>query len=78
MNVTLTILYELKTYNVDLLDVGTAGSKLASHVILAKLPNMIRGGLVHIGLVVSVYPSIIDLLENFNVIVDTLSRTGYP
>ena len=75
MNVTLTILYELKTYNVDLLDVGTAGSKLASHVILAKLPNIIKGGLVHI--VVSIYPSFNDLLENFNVVVDTLSRTGY-
>ena len=59
----------------DLLDVGTADSKVASHVILAKLPNIFRGGLVHI--VGSIYPSFNDLLENFNIIVVTLSRTGY-
>ena len=75
LNETRAILYELKTYNVDLLEVGTAGSKLASHVIFAKLPNIIKRELVH--KVNTNYPSINDLLENYNEIIKTLSRTSY-
>ena len=75
LNETRAILYELQSYNVDLLQDNTAGSKLASHIVFSKLPNIIKKELVH--KVNSNYPSLKDLLENYNDIIKTLSRTSY-
>ena len=75
LNETRAILYELKSYNVDLLQDNTAGSKLASHIVFSKLPNIIKKELVH--KVNSNYPSLKDLLENYNDIIKTLARTSY-
>ena len=40
-----SMLHELKVYGVDLLDGGTAGCKLMSHIIFSKLPHQLRGNL---------------------------------
>ena len=70
LNETRAILYELQSYNVDLLLDNTAGSKLASHIVFSKLPNIIKKELVH--KVNSNYPSLKDLLENYNDIIKTI------
>ena len=36
-----SMIHELKLYKVDLLEVGTAGCKLLSHIIFSKLPQLL-------------------------------------
>ena len=63
LNETRAILCELKTYDVNLLDIGTTSSKLEWH-IFSKLPNAIKRELVHkIG---ANFPSIVDLFDHYN------------
>ena len=67
------LLYELKSYNMDLLEVDTAGCKFISHIIFMKLPYSFRRELVH--KVETNYPTVIDIFGNYNDIIKTLIRT---
>ena len=73
LNETRAALHELKTYNINLLERDTPGFKLVSHIIFDKLPNVFKRELVH--KVDSNFPTIEDLLDNFNAIIKTLVRT---
>ena len=68
------IVYELKQYNVNLLDVGSAGCQLLSHIMFSKLPASIKRELVH--KVSNNYPSVVDLFDNYKEIIQTLIRTS--
>ena len=69
-----SMIHELKLYGVDLLENGSAGCKLMSHIIFSKLPPSVRRELVH--KVDSNYPSITQLFEQYNDILKTLIRTS--
>ena len=69
-----SMIHELKLYKVDLLEAGSAGCKLLSHIIFSKLPPSIKRELVH--KVDNNYPSIGDLFDHYNDIVKTLIRTS--
>ena len=75
-----SMIHELKLYGVDLLEDGSAGCKLMSHIIFSKLPppphppSSVRGELVH--KVDSNCPSITHLFEQYNDILKTLIRTS--
>ena len=75
LNETRAALHELKGYNVDLLEEGTAGNKLYSHIIFGKLPNAFKRELVH--KVNSNYPTINQLFANYQDIIKTLARTSF-
>ena len=47
INECCALVYELKQYQVDLLDVNTSGCKLLSHINFSKLHASIKGELVH-------------------------------
>ena len=67
------LLYELKTYKVDLLDDNSAGCKLISHIIFSKLPKSFVKELIH--KIDSNYPTVLDLFEFYNEIIKTLVKT---
>ena len=69
-----SLLHELKTYQVDLLENKSSGCKLVSHIIFSKLPSPIRRELVH--RVKNNYPTINDLFENYNEIIKCILRTS--
>ena len=69
-----SMLHELKVYGVDLLDGGTAGCKLMSHIIFSKLPPSVKRELVH--KVNSNYPTVDQLFDHYNDILKTLIRTS--
>ena len=73
LNETRAALHELKTYNINLLERDTPGFKLVSHIIFDKLPSVFKRELIH--KVDSNFPTIEDLLDNFNAIITTLVRT---
>ena len=70
------IVYELKQYQVNLLDVDSAGCKLLSHIVFSKLPASIKRELVH--KVNNNYPSVEELFDNYKEIIQTLIRTSNP
>ena len=70
------IVYELKQYQVNLLDVNSAGCKLLSHIVFSKLPALIKRELVH--KVNNNYPSVEELFDNYKEIIQTLIRTLNP
>ena len=70
------IVYELKQYQVNLLDVDSAGCKLLSHIVFSKLPASIKRELVH--KVNNNYPSVEELFDNYKEIIQTLTRTSNP
>ena len=71
------IVYELKQYQVNLLDVDSAGGKLLNHIVFSKMPASIKTELVH--KVNNNYPSVEDLLfDNYKEIIQTLISTSNP
>ena len=70
------IVYELKQYQVNLLDVDSAGCKLFSHIVFCKWPASIKRELVH--KVTNNYPSVEELFDNYKEIIQTLIRTSSP
>ena len=70
------IVYELKQFQVNLLDVDSAGCKLLSHIVFSKLPASIKRELVH--KVNNNYPSVEELFDNYKEIIQTLIRTSNP
>jgi hypothetical protein len=76
LNETRALLYELKTYDIDLMEDGSAGAKLASHIIFSKLPNILKRELVH--KVNNNFPSIREIFGNYSDIIKTLSITTKP
>ena len=66
-------LYDLRAHNVDLLEEGTAGHKLVSHIVFSKLPLSIKKELVH--KVQSIYPTITEILNRYNDVIKTLAKT---
>ena len=66
-------LYDLKSHKVDLLEEGTAGHKFVSHVVFNKLPASIKKEMVH--KVHSNYPTITEILANYNEVIKTLVKT---
>ena len=51
------IIYDLKQYDIDLMEEDTEGCKLLSHIIFSKLPTSVKRELVH--KVDGNYPSLI-------------------
>ena len=69
-----SMLHELKVYGVDLLDGGSAGCKLMSHIIFLKLPPSVKRELVH--KVNSNYPTVDQLFDHYNDILKILIHTS--
>ncbi|MEO1301205.1 MAG: DUF1759 domain-containing protein, partial [Bacteroidota bacterium] len=67
------ILHDLKVYDVDLLDEGTAGCKFVSHVIFHKLPPSIRRELMN---ETTTYPSVNEVFAHYSEIVKKLQRAS--
>ena len=70
------LVYELKQYQVDLLDVNTSGCKLLSHIIFSKLSTSFKRELVR--KVNNNYPTVGDLFEQYSDIIKTVVRTSNP
>ena len=70
------IVHDLKQYNIDLFVDGTAGCKLLSHIIFAKLPVSVRRELIH--KVNNNYPSLSQIFDNYREIIKTLVRVAQP
>ena len=66
----------MKQYQVNLLDVDSAGCKLLSHIVFSKLPASIKRELVH--KVNNNYPFVEELFDNYKEIIQTLIRTSNP
>ena len=75
LNETRAALHELKTYGVDLMEDGSAGAKLISHIIFDKLPNILKKELI--SKVNCNFPTIVQIFDNYNDLLKTLSRTKY-
>ena len=67
-------LYELKDHKIDFLEIGTAGHKFVSHIVFNKLPVTFKRELVH--KMSNNYPSISDILSQYNEIIKTLTKTS--
>ena len=68
------LLFELKQYNVDLLDVNSAGCLLISHIIFEKLPPSIRKELIQRAN--NNFPSVHDLFNHYKDIIQSLLRSS--
>ena len=73
VNTCKNILHELKIYGVDLLNEGSAGCTLISHIIFQKLPSSVKRELIRKAN--DNYPTIVELFANFNEILKTLLKT---
>jgi hypothetical protein len=73
LNELRSMLFELQTYRVDLLELSSAGSILISHIIIEKLPLSFTRELIHV--TGSTYPNIIQILDNYGAIIRNLQKT---
>ena len=67
-----SLIYELKNKGTDLLEEGTAGHKVVSHVVFDELPMEVRKELVH--RLSNNYPTVTDIFANYNEVIKTLSK----
>ena len=67
-------LFELKNHKVDLLEVGSAGNKLISHIVFNKLPVTVRRELIN--KLSNNYPTITEIFDNYKEVIKTLNITS--
>ena len=66
-------LYELKVYNVDFLEEGTAGNLFVSHLVFNKLPGIVKKEFIHT--VGNNYPTINQVIDHYREVIQTLCAT---
>ena len=75
LNEMRSYLHELKTHNIDLLQDGTAGHSLISHIVFNKLPVNLRRELIH--RTSNNYPSLDEVFYLYNEVIKTLKRLHF-
>ena len=70
------IIHDLKQYHIDLMEEGTAGCNLLSHIIFSKLQTSVKRELVH--KVDDNYPSLNHIFDNYREIIKTLVKVSQP
>ena len=69
-----TLVYDLKTYNIEFMIEGSAGNSLLSHIVFNKLPIVFKKEIIH--RVGNNYPSLNDLFTNYIEVVRTLTKVS--
>lgn len=72
-NVARTSIYELRNHGLDALEEDTLGNKLLSYILYEKLPTAFKNKLSIV--IQSDYPSVRQLLDNYNDIIKSLEKT---
>ena len=75
LNEMRSYLHELKTHNIDLLQDGTAGHSLISHIVFNKFPVNLRRELIH--RTSNNYPSLEEVFCLYNEAIKTLKKTTF-
>ena len=65
-------LYELKSKGIDLLEHGSAGLSLISHIIFNKLPNLVKREFIHF--LSKNYPTLSEVFDNYHTVLARLSK----